>query len=109
MPAPRPRAPRAPRVSPTAAQPWVTDDLLDDGVDDRLLEGESLADADLTTSSVVASMLRHCVLDGADLSRTHLVDSLLDGCEATAFRAPRSTWRSCEIRASRFGAVELYE
>lgn len=109
MPAARPVPPQAPEVEPAAGEPWTSDELLEDGIDGRLLEDVSLEDEDLVGTTVVASVLRRCLLAGVDLSRAHLADALLDACDAAALRAPRSTWRSCEVRASRLGATELYE
>ena len=108
MPSPRP--PKTGPVRLPALEPFDLAMLTDtDSLDRMDVTGVDLTEADLTAASVTGSRLLRCTLTGAELARTHLVDTALRECDATVLNAPRSSWRSVEVVGSRLGSFALYE
>ena len=111
-----PKPPRLATVRLGTLQPYeapsstgTLDSTAVEGLDEVELVGTDLSEADLVAASVVGCAFRRCALTGIDLSRAQLAETVVEECEGALVRAPRSSWRSVEVTASRLGSVELYE
>jgi uncharacterized protein YjbI with pentapeptide repeats len=77
-------------------------------------EGESYDGADFSEVELDFTTFVSCSFDrsrfgDSTLRGVHFTECGLSHLDAPAFSAPRSSWRSVELSASRLGSAELYE